>query len=205
MSGVVPVAVECGPVGTWAGAGATVLVVIVTVLVALGYFDAFRRPRLHITFEPAQPSCRYGTTEHEGTALWVRIGVENRGVAPARGCVGRLIAVTTDSELRHDVDPVQLRWAGLPRARAFDPMDLRRDQREYLNVLYAPEESRWELVTSARTAARQGRSTAGSKRRHATSCGRGTASTAPGWPVSLRPRTNDPLAPRSSAGGSRAG
>jgi hypothetical protein len=26
-------------------------------------------------------------------------------------------------------------------------MDLRRDQREYLNVLYAPEESRWELVT----------------------------------------------------------
>ena len=118
-------AVECGPVGTWAGAGATVLVVIVTVLVALGYFDAFRRPRIHITFEPAQPGCRYGTTEHEGTALWVRIGVENRGVAPARGCVGRLIAVTTDSELRHDVDPVQLRWAGLPRARAFDPMDLR--------------------------------------------------------------------------------
>ena len=147
MSGVVPVAVEWGPVGTWAGAGATVLVVIVTVLVAFGYFDAFRRPRIHITFEPAQPSCRYGTTEHEGTALWVRIGVENRGVAPARGCVGRLIAVTTDSELRHDVDPVQLRWAGLPRARAFDPMDLRRDQREYLNVLYAPEESRWELVT----------------------------------------------------------
>jgi hypothetical protein len=147
MSGVLPVAVEWGPVGTWAGAGATVLVVIVTVLVALGYFDAFRRPRIHITFEPAQPGCRYGTTEHEGTALWVRIGVENRGVAPARGCVGRLIAVTTDSELRHDVDPVQLRWAGLPRARAFDPMDLRRDQREYLNVLYAPEESRWELVT----------------------------------------------------------
>ena len=147
MSGVVPVAVEWGPVGTWAGAGATVLVVIVTVLVAVGYFDAFRRPRIHITFEPAQPWCRYGTTEHDGKALWVRIGVENRGVAPARGCVGRLIAVTTDSELRHDVDPVQLRWAGLPRARAFDPMDLRRDQREYLNVLYAPEESRWELVT----------------------------------------------------------
>ena len=55
--------------------------------------------------------------------------------------------MTTDGELRHDVDPVQLRWAGLPRARAFDPIDLRRDQREYLNVLYAPEESRWALVT----------------------------------------------------------
>jgi len=121
--------------------------VIVTVLVALGYFDALRRPRIHITFEPAQPWCRYGTTEQEARALWVRLGVENRGAAPARGCVGRLIAVTTDGELRHDVDPVQLRWAGVPRARAFDPMDLRRDQREYLNVLYAPEESRWELVT----------------------------------------------------------
>jgi hypothetical protein len=108
----VPVAVEWGPVGTWARAGATVLVVIVTVLVAFGYFDAFRRPRIHITFESAQPWCRYGTTEHEGKALWVRIGVENRGAAPARGCGGRLIAVTTDGELRHDVDPVQLGGQG---------------------------------------------------------------------------------------------
>ena len=142
-----PIAVNWGPVGTWAGVAATVLVVIVTALVALGYFDRFKRPRIRITFEQVEPWCRHGTTEQEGDVLWVRVGVENRGKAPARGCVGRLIAVTTDGELRHDVDPVQLRWAGLPRARAFDPIDLRRDQREYLNVLYGPGQSRWELVT----------------------------------------------------------
>jgi hypothetical protein len=36
--------VEWGPVGTWAGAIATVLVVITTALVALGYFDGSPRP-----------------------------------------------------------------------------------------------------------------------------------------------------------------
>lgn len=36
---MIPRGVECGPVGTWAGAIATVLVVITTALVALGYFD----------------------------------------------------------------------------------------------------------------------------------------------------------------------
>jgi hypothetical protein len=53
--------------------------------------------------------------------------------------------VTTDGELQSDVDPVQLRWAGLPRSRAFDPIDLRREQREYLNVLYLDDS--WRLVT----------------------------------------------------------
>jgi hypothetical protein len=42
---------------------------------------------------------------------------------------------------------VQLRWAGLPRSRAFDAMDLGRGQREYLNVLYLPAGSGWQLVT----------------------------------------------------------
>lgn len=144
---LVSVAVTWGPVGTWAGAAATVLVVIVTVLVALGYFDKFRGPRIQITFEPAEPWCRYGPVEDGWRSVWVRVGIENRGAAPARGCVGRLIAVTTDGEVRRDIDPMQLRWAGLPRARAFDPMDLRRSQREYLNVLHAPAASRVELVT----------------------------------------------------------
>jgi hypothetical protein len=73
--------------------------------------------------------------------------VENLGSSPARGCLGRLISVTTNGELRPDVDPVQLRWAGVPRSRAIDPMDLRRDQREYLNVLCLGDGSRWRLVT----------------------------------------------------------
>jgi hypothetical protein len=134
-------------VGTWAGAIATVLVVITTALVALGYFDGFRGPRLRLTFEATEPWCRQGKTEGDGTALWVRVGVENLDAGPARGCLGRLISVTTNGALRPDVDPVQLRWAGVPRSRAFDPMDLRRDQREYLNVLCLADGSRWRLVT----------------------------------------------------------
>jgi hypothetical protein len=115
--------------------------------VALGYFDGFRGPRLRLTFEATEPWCRQGKTEGDGTALWVRVGVENLGAGPARGCLGRLISVTTNGALRPDVDPVQLRWAGVPRSRAFDPMDLRRHQREYLNVLCLADGSRWRLVT----------------------------------------------------------
>jgi hypothetical protein len=95
--------VEWGPVGTWAGAIATVLVVITTALVALGYFDGFRGPRLRLTFEATEPWCRQGKTEGDGTALWVRVGVENLGAGPARGCLGRLISVTTNGELRPEI------------------------------------------------------------------------------------------------------
>ena len=77
--------------GTWAGAIATVLVVITTALVALGYFGGFRGPRLRLTFEATEPWCREGKAEGDGTALWVRVGVENLGSSPARGCLGRLI------------------------------------------------------------------------------------------------------------------
>jgi hypothetical protein len=142
-------AVNWGPIGTWAGAGATVLVVIVTALVALGYFDSLHGPRIHITFGATEPWCRRGRLSDGTTGLWIRIGIENTGAMPARGCIGRLITVSTDGAARRDVDPVQLRWAGMPRSRAFDPMDLRLGQREYLNVLClrTRPDARWELVT----------------------------------------------------------
>ena len=140
-------AVEWGPVGVWVSAAITLLAVIVTALIALGFFEYLRGPRVRVTFEATEPWCRRGSGEDGQSGLWVRIGVENRGGGSARGCVGRLIAVSTDGRRRPDVDPVQLRWAGLPRARAFDPMDLGRGQREYLNVLYLPDSSSWRLVT----------------------------------------------------------
>jgi hypothetical protein len=141
------VAVEWGPVGVWVGAAATLLAVIVTALVALGFFDHFRGPRMQVTFRPTEPWCRHGEGEDGGTGLWVRLGVENRGHGAARRCVGRLLAVSTDGRQHLDVDPVQLRWAGVPRSRAFDAMDLGRGQREYLNVLFLPNGSNWRLVT----------------------------------------------------------
>src|SRR5262249_53162067 len=128
-------AVDWGPVGVRVGAAATVLAVIVAALVALRFFDGLRGPRIHLTFARTEPWCRQSDEDIHGrpAGLWIRLGVENRGAAPARGCVGRLITVTTDGTPRSDVDSVQLRWAGLPRSRAFDPIDLRREQREYLN------------------------------------------------------------------------
>jgi hypothetical protein len=79
-------------VGTWAGAIATVLVRITTALVALGYFDGLQGPRLRLTFEATEPWCRQGRTEGDGTALWVRVGVENLGAGPAWRRLGRLIS-----------------------------------------------------------------------------------------------------------------
>jgi hypothetical protein len=140
-------AVVWGPVATWAGVVATLLVVITTALVALGYFDFLRGPRLRLTFETSEPWCRQGKTRHGEPALWVRVGVENLGAGRARGCLGRLIAVASDDEVRRDVDPVQLRWAGMPRSLAFHAMDVRRGQREYLKVLCLRDGSRWRLVT----------------------------------------------------------
>jgi hypothetical protein len=69
-------------VGTWAGAIDTVLVMIPTALVALGYFDGLRSPRLRLTVEATELRCRQGRTEGGGTALWVRVGVENLGAGP---------------------------------------------------------------------------------------------------------------------------
>ena len=102
-----------------------------------------------LTFEHAEPWCRSVDHPEVGDAFWVRVGVENVGRASARSCVGRLTALRTDGALRTDVDPVQLRWAGVPQSRSFEPVDLRRDQREFLNVVYLVEGSRWRIDTYA--------------------------------------------------------
>ena len=136
-----------GPLGAWVGAVTTLLIVATTILVSLGYFDRFRGPQLRITFEGAEPWVRRGKHEPAGVALWVRIGIENVGVGPARGCIARIISVQTEGEPRRDIDPVQLRWAGVPRSRAYDPTDLRRDQREFIDVLCLVSGARWRLVT----------------------------------------------------------
>jgi hypothetical protein len=136
-----------GPLGAWVGAATTLLIVATTILVAVGYFDRFRGPRIQLTFEAAEPWVRHGKTEDAGRAMWVRVGVENQGSGPAKGCVGRVISVQTEGEPRHDVDPVQLRWAGVPLSRAYDPIDLRRNQREFMDVLCLVPRARWRLVT----------------------------------------------------------
>ena len=77
----------------------------------------------------------------------MRVAVENAGRAPGHGCVGRLVGLITEGRARTDLDPVQLRWAGVPRSRAFDAIDIRPGQREFLNVLVLRPGSAWRLVT----------------------------------------------------------
>jgi hypothetical protein len=83
-----------------------------------------------------------------GAALWTRVGVENLGATTARGCVGRLVSVRTGGEPRADVDPVQLRWAGVPRSMSFEPVDIRPGQREFLNFVFLEKGSAcWSIDT----------------------------------------------------------
>lgn len=142
MSGV-----EWGPVGAWVGGVATFAAALVALLSSMGWFDRFSAPRLQLTFEHSEPWCRAGVHPVDGEVLWLRFGVENVGLRPARGCIGRLNGITTDGRRRDDVDPIQLRWAGVPPARFFEPVDLRRGQREFINVLYLREGSSWRIVT----------------------------------------------------------
>ena len=134
--------VDWGPVAVWVGAFASFFAVIVALMGGMGWFTRRHRPMLRLSFGAGQPWCR-----RVSEVLWVRVAVENIGRSPARGCVGRLIGLTTDGQPRSDVDPVQLRWAGLPRSRSFGPVDLRRGQREYLNVVYRPRGRDWQIDT----------------------------------------------------------
>jgi len=140
-------AVDWGPVGVWVGATATFLAALVALLASVRGFDRFRSARLRVTFQQQEPWCRRGDRSDGGHVLWVRVGVENVGRQPARGCVGRMIGVSTDGVRRADIDPIQLRWAGVPRSRSFDAVDIRRGQREFVNVLCLRERSVWQIVT----------------------------------------------------------
>jgi hypothetical protein len=60
LGSMITAAVEWGPVAAWAGAVATMLVVITTALVALGVFASVRGPRIRLTFEATEPWCRRG-------------------------------------------------------------------------------------------------------------------------------------------------
>jgi hypothetical protein len=142
----VVLAVEYGPVGVWVGGIATFLAALVALWTAMGRFDRFRAPRLVLTFEPREPWCRNGTMD-TAEVMWVRMAITNEGRFGARSCVGRLMSLSSRGVERADVDPVQLRWAGVPRSRSFDPIDLRPGQREFLNLVALVDHACWRIIT----------------------------------------------------------
>jgi hypothetical protein len=139
------VKVEWGPVGVWAGAVSTFTAAQIALLASTDWFNRFRQPILRITFQPVEPWLRHVSTG-SASALWVRVNVENVGRSTAHGCVGRLIGVTTSDAPRNDIDPLQLRWAGVPRSISIQPLTLRRGQHDYLNVLFC-EGAMWRIDT----------------------------------------------------------
>jgi len=135
-----------GPVAVWVGAFVSFFTAVVALLGGLGWFSYRDRPVLSLSFRPGEPWCRRVGADGSDI-LWVRVAVDNVGKGSAKGCIGRLIGLTTDGQPRRDIDPVQLRWAGVPRSRSFDPIDLRLAQREYLNVVYRRSERDWQIDT----------------------------------------------------------
>jgi len=125
-------------IGTLALAFATFLSVLAA-LFGQRLLDWWRRPRLFIAFKREEPFCRYTKTNwHDGPrgGYWVRIDIANEGLSPAHGLRGRLVAVRTEGAQRPDMDPMALRWAGVPDHMGFDPVILARGEHEYLNVAY---------------------------------------------------------------------
>jgi hypothetical protein len=141
--------VEWGPVAVWVGALASSLAVIVALLGGSGWFTRRHQPLLGLSFEDRQPWCRRVPphVSGDGEMLWVRIAVQNHGVHPAKSCIGRLTGLASNGTERSDIDPVQLRWAGVPRSRSFEPVDLRRGQTDFLNVVYLPVGQDWLIDT----------------------------------------------------------
>jgi hypothetical protein len=62
MSTLTTLAVEWRPIAVWVSALATFLAVLVAALVALGYFDGLRGPRIHVTFWGYSPGAGAVTT-----------------------------------------------------------------------------------------------------------------------------------------------
>ena len=94
----------------------------------------FQKPRLRIAFENSPPFVRPTTLSDGHSAFWIRVEVYNDGHSGADGCIGRLTRVTADHE-QSDIDPMQLRWCGVPDARGFQPLHIAPGQKEYLNVI----------------------------------------------------------------------
>ena len=132
-AGLPQLAVDWGPVSAWVAAGATLGAVLVA-LFGPWLWRRLRHPSLEITFEPGEPCCR-GTVWSNGKRdYWIRVRVRNVGQDVARACVGKVTRVNTGTEFRSDIDPMQLRWCGVPDRHGFDPIHLAENQDEFLNV-----------------------------------------------------------------------
>jgi hypothetical protein len=119
------------------------IVTVFAVLVALfgqQFWAWWRRPILKIEFEEKEPFVRETNLQNGKRGEWVRVRVRNVGRSPAQRCIPMLVAVTSDSGERQDIDPMQLRWAGVPRSQGYKPMNLANGDFAYVNVLVTEDD-----------------------------------------------------------------
>jgi len=124
---------------TAAVAAAATFAAVLVALLGWRLNDWLRKPRLAISFEKGPPWCRWTTLASKRRAYWVRLQVRNNGVNPARACVGKVTRVNAATGLSDDIDPLQLRWCGVPDRIGFDPIHLAKNQDEFLNVFRIAE------------------------------------------------------------------
>jgi len=105
------------------------------------------RPNLRIDYEPKEPYCRYTKLVSGQAAHWVRVKITNRGRSGAKGCRGKMIAVLKeDGSVREDRDPMPLKWANMPEGQSLDPLDLAREEYQFLAVVVATDDNK-EVAT----------------------------------------------------------
>jgi len=138
---------------------------IVQFLVAIGTLGAvivalfpemLKKPKLKIEFQQTEPYCRKTTLVSSPTqilAYWIRIAVKNEGKKVAKNCEGKLVEIT---EIRDEknipfqpFDPAILRWASYPDFTDLRPVDINREEYEYLNVVYTVEPGESETQKNA--------------------------------------------------------
>lgn len=127
----------------WEAAAAigTVGAVIVALLLGVA-LPWFRRPCLKIDYQPRDPYCRDAPLPQGLPAHWVRVKVTNKGRGAAKRCIGKMIAVYgVDGRPRADRDPMRLYWADASWKQPPEPLDLARDESEYLGVVYAHKDN----------------------------------------------------------------
>jgi hypothetical protein len=130
----------------------TAIGTIGTVIVAL-FLSVIRkwymRPKFEIEFANQEPFCKHAYTEildskgvkRKAQTFWIRLRVWNKGRSIARGCEGKLVRITQESDKqdRTDFDPVVLHWVGTSHGPPH-PIDINRGESEYLDIVYTIQE-----------------------------------------------------------------
>jgi hypothetical protein len=145
-------------IAEWFAAIVTLATAVVALFIA--FVPSIRRwynkPQFRIEFKNKEPFCRkpyvienqyvdqgdtrgvmvpkIGKIQH----YWIRARIVNVGRSVAKRCKGKLIRIrdAKTMEERKDFDPVELRWV----TGGGKPIDLDRDDREYLNIVYTRED-----------------------------------------------------------------